>query len=159
MAVRYEFAGDVETVFRLLTNREFLVQRSKDLGERSAGCEIEEAGETTRVIQEREIERELPSFLAKLFSSRQQVKTREEWRRSGDGYAGSFSWEIVGQPVQIKGRFTLKPADGGCLYRGKHDVKVNLPLIGGRAEKYALSEAEKSLLRELEYAGHKLGDG
>ena len=156
MTLRYEFGRDVATVFQLLTDPDFLVQRSTDLGELSAQCDVAEKDATTKVTQKREIERELPSFLSKLFDSRQKITMTEEWKRQGDGYRGSSSYEVMGQPVTIRGRFELVPKGEGCEYSVTHDVKVKIPLIGRKAEKYAAAQAQKSVLEELEYAGSKL---
>ena len=157
MALKYEFGCDVETAFELLTDPDFLVQRSMDLGELSADCEVEEDGDIIRVIHSRELERELPSFLAKIFNSLQQVQKIEEWKRKGDAYAGSFDYIIQGQPVKIKGTFDLKPKGKGCVYSAKYDVKVKIPLIGGKAEKFATAQTEDGVRKELEYAKEKLG--
>jgi len=157
MTLRYEFDRDVATVFQLLTDPDFLVERSHDLGELDAHCAVEMAGDTTRVTQNRKVQRELPSFLAKLFDSRQKINMVEEWERDGDGYRGRFTYEVAGQPVTIKGRFALKPRGEGCTYTVTHDVKVKIPLIGGKAAKYATAQAQESVLAELEYADRRLG--
>ncbi len=156
MTLRYEFDRDVATVFQLLTDPDFLVQRSSDLGELSAQCEVEEEADATRIVQSREIERDLPSFLSRLFDPRQKITVVEEWKRQASGYRGSFTYEVIGQPVTIKGRFELKPRGEGCEYSVSHDVKVKIPLIGGRAEKFVASQARESVLKELEYAAGKL---
>ena len=157
MALKCEYDCDVETAFELLTNPDFLVERSMDLGELSAECEVEEDGDIIRVTQNRELERELPSFLSKIFNSEQQVQMTEEWKRKGNGYSGSFDYIVHGQPIRIKGTFELKPKGKGCVYTVKHDIKVKIPLIGGKAEKFATAQTEDGVQKELDYTKEQLG--
>ncbi|MBW2712898.1 MAG: DUF2505 domain-containing protein [Deltaproteobacteria bacterium] len=157
MALKCEIGCDVETAFELLTDPDFLVQRSMDLGELSAECEVEEDGDVIRVIQRRELERELPSFLAKIFSANQDVEMTEEWKRKGNAYVGSFDYIVHGQPIRIKGTFELKPKGKGCVYTVKHDIKVKIPLIGGKAEKFATAQTEDGVQKELDYTKEQLG--
>jgi hypothetical protein len=49
MALRYEFNCDVASVFELLANPDFLVQRSSNLGELNARCEVDRGSDSKRL--------------------------------------------------------------------------------------------------------------
>jgi hypothetical protein len=106
MATKYKFNSDVETVFELLTDPDFLVERNMELGELSADCEVIEEGDEIKVIQNREVERDLPSFLAKMFDPVQKVEMEEVWVDEEGKYSGTLHYDIVGQPVTITGKQT-----------------------------------------------------
>ena len=157
MALEYEFSSDVETVFELLTDPDFLVQRSMDLGELGADCEVTDEDTKTTVTMTREVERDLPAFLAKLFNPCQTVEMVEEWEKKGEKYLGHLDFDIVGQPVVITANFDLKPKGDGCVYSISYSPKAKIPMIGKKVEKFILSQTEDGVLKELEYAGARLG--
>ncbi len=157
MATKYKFNSDVETVFELLTDPDFLVERSMELGELSADCEVVEEGDELKVIQSREVERDLPSFLAKMFDPVQKVEMVETWVDEGGKYSGTLAYDVIGQPVTISGKFSLVPKGKGCEYTVDHKPKAKIPLIGGRLEKFIRGQTEEGTVKELDYAKAKLG--
>ncbi len=157
MATKYKFNSDVETVFELLTDPDFLVERSMELGELSADCEVIEEGDEIKVIQNREVERDLPAFFAKMFDPVQKIEMVETWIEAGDGYSGTLSYDVIGQPVTITGKFALKPKGKGCEYTVEHTPKAKIPLIGKRVEKFIAGQTAEGVVKELDYAKEKLG--
>jgi hypothetical protein len=55
MPLRYDFKHDIDSVIALLTDPAFIVDRSLDLGELEAGCELEPDGDNTVVTGMRHI--------------------------------------------------------------------------------------------------------
>jgi len=157
MTVKFEFSSDIDTVFELLTDPDFLVQRSVEIGELGADCEVVDEDRKTTVKMTREVERDLPAFLAKIFNPCQTVEMVEEWKRAGDRYLGDLDFDVIGQPVTIKARFELKPKGEGCEYSITYTPKAKIPVIGKKVEKFILSQTEDGVLAELEYAEQKLG--
>ena len=86
MSSTFLIEENIETVFSLLTDPDFLVDRSLAVGELSAEVEVEELGPITTIIMTREVERELPKFLAKLFNTKQVLHVKETWQPEGDCY-------------------------------------------------------------------------
>ena len=157
MAVSYEFEHDVQSVYEALTDPQFLVDRCLALGELSAECDVEEGEESTVVNLTREVSRDLPSILARVFDSVQLMDMREDWCPDGEGWRGSWKMEVRGQPVTITASFELQPAAKGCRYSVSHSVKAKIPLVGGRLEKYILGQTADGASDELAYVGDYLG--
>jgi hypothetical protein len=158
MSIEYHFDATADEVFELLTDADFLVDRCLALGELSADCTIEANDRETVITMSREVERKLPSFLARIFDNRQNVEMVERWRSSGKTRKGSYSLTVLGQPVKVSAEITLKPdRAGGCTYTITHTAKANLPLIAGRVESYILSQTEKGARDELDYLAESLG--
>ena len=67
VSLEYAFDCNVDRVFSLLTDPDFLVDRSIQLGELAAECDVTERKDETVVSMTREVERKLPAFAAKLF--------------------------------------------------------------------------------------------
>lgn len=158
MSVEFNFSHSAEDVFELFCDPDFLVERCMAIGELSADVEVEEddSGKVT-VSMTREVKRELPAFLAKMFNPQQVVRVVETWQQIGDNFTGKGEITVDGQPVNIKTSFTLKSTDNGSVFAIKYAPKASIPLIGGRVEKFIEGQSEKDVLKELEYMAEKLG--
>lgn len=157
MTVSYDFENDVQTVYETLTEPQFLVDRGLALGELSAECEVAESGATTTINLVREVRRDLPRVLAKLFDPVQMMDMEEIWREDGEGYSGNWTIEIRGQPVTITAEFDLVPTLGGCRYSVTHHAKAKIPLVGKQVEKYILGQTADGARDELNYLRDYLG--
>ncbi len=156
MTVQFEYEADVQTVYEVLTEPQYLVDRSLALGELSAECEVEEEDGVTTVNLMREVSRDLPKVLAKMFDSVQLMDMTETWREAGEGYAGEWEILIRGQPVVITARFELMPTQAGCRYSVSHKAKAKIPLVGKQVEKYILGQTAQGARQELEYLNEYL---
>ena len=158
MSVSYEFDHDVQTVYETLTEPQFLVDRCLALGELSAECEVEEDEETTVVKLVREVSRDLPRVLAKLFDAVQVTDMVEKWQPDGEGWRGTWELDVRGQPVTVAARFQLEPTSTGSRYTVSHSVKAKIPLVGKQVEKYILGQTASGATDELAYLRDYLGD-
>ena len=149
--VEKKFSADIGTVFDLLTNAKWLEQRSLDLGELSAAVKIKKSAKGTQVSMKRRVSRNLPALIAKVLSPETDMTLEQGFSPDNDGYSGSLTLELAGQPVKIGGDFELQVSGKGCVYRIEHHAKCSVPLIGGAIEKYALSEVDQGCLDELDY--------
>lgn len=156
VSVEYEIEADMEQVYALLTDPDYLSQRSLDLGELSVEIEVtEDAGETI-VSMKRTVARDLPAFLAKVFSSEQEFELVESWRDTDAGKQASYSLNFLSQPVTVTAEIVLTPSDAGCIYAIEHRCKAKIPLIGGRVEKFVLGQVIEGCDDELAYLAEAL---
>lgn len=151
MTVNVEFDQDVQTVFEVLTDPQYLVDRNLALGELSAEAEVEEDDECISLKVVREVKRELPSFLARLFDPVQMMDMTEVWHPYEDGWRGEWKMDVRNQPVTILASFELVPTETGCRYSVAHRAKAKIPLVGGKVEKYILGQTSQGARDELEY--------
>jgi hypothetical protein len=157
MGLKYQFPQSVDTVFNLLCDPDFLVERCMAVGELSADCEVEEDGDETIIKMTREVERELPKFLAKLFNPVQTLEFTEKWQNKGDIKEGTYTVVVVGQPVTVSAKFKLKPtSNGGCEYTIEHSAKANIPLVGGKVEKFIVNQTGEGVDKEIAYLKEQL---
>ena len=90
MTVSAEFNHDVQTVFELLTDPEYLVDRNLALGELSSECEVETFEDGATITAVREVHRDLPAFLARLFNPVNVLDMKEHWRFNDDRWTGEI---------------------------------------------------------------------
>lgn len=151
MTVSLQFDQDLDTVWERLQDPDFRVERSLALGELSADCEIEDNGDSLTVKMTREVTRELPSVLAKVFNPKQTLNFVEQWQRDGDGWSGTIQITVDGQPVVLSADMSLQPQGSSCVYQVSHRCKAKIPLVGGKVEKFVLSQTDAGAVDELDY--------
>jgi len=156
MAVTYDFECEPGRVYELLTDPEFLVDRCLELGELSAECEVTEEGGRTTIELTREVSRDLPKVLAKMFDSVQTMDMTEQWEADGEGYTGQWTMVVRNQPVTISARFKLVATAGGCRYTVNHSAKAKILLVGKQVEKFILGQTADGAMDELEYLAERV---
>jgi len=156
MTVCCAFKASADTVFELLTDPDFLVQRCVALGEKNIQCDVEMEGRKTRVILMRTVKRDLPAVLARLFGSENRMLMTENWEAIGNSWIGHYVVEVEGQPVRLNAKFKLKPTPEGCEYSIDYRCKANIPLVGGKVEAFILSQTEEGMRREMDYLTNRL---
>ena len=156
MSLEFTFSHSVDDVFELFCDPDFLVERSMALGELSADAEIEDEGSKVTITMRREVTRDLPKMLAKVFDPKQVLNMTEEWQQIGEAFIGKSEFTVEGQPVEIKTEMTLKPTEGGCVFNINYKAKAKIPLVGGKVEKFIISNCVEGTQKEMEFTAKKL---
>lgn len=156
MAVTRKFNHSLDTVWALMCNADFRVERSQAVGEHSADCGVQQTDDSVKVVMNRVVSREPPSVLKKIFSPKQTLAFTENWTASADGWRGTMQIEIKGQPVTISADMSLTGDDSGCVYTVEHRCKAKIPLVGGKVEKFVLSQTDDGAAEELDYLEKRL---
>lgn len=98
----------------------------------------------------------LPGFIAKLAPADLLIVTTDRWAPQVDG-ARDCTWtaEIPGAPVRIRGTQRIEPCAGGSRHLTSAEVSVSVPVVGGRIESFILDQitriasAEEALVRAV----------
>jgi hypothetical protein len=110
------------------------------------------------------ISRELPSgvpgFLERFLPKDGRVVETFDWTGSTGDETRRGTWraDIPGAPARLGGTLLLEPTPGGSRYTIAGDVKVSVPLIGGRAEKFIAEMVGKLADKEHALLVSTLGD-
>lgn len=78
----------------------------------------------------------LPVLIAKVMPGDLRVVREETWRVSGDGLHGDVVITTSGAPISGTATAVVNPTPDGSLLRFQGTVRVKVPLVGGRIEKY-----------------------
>lgn len=158
MAITHKFTADADAVFALMTDADALTERCKALGEKNIKCTVDTQGRKTLVSLSRTVKRDLPKVLAAMFSAENTINMKEQWEAIGSTYMGSYTADVVGQPVSLSAKFKLKPtADGGCEYSIDYQCKASIPLVGKKVEEFIVSQTAGGLESEINWIKKKLG--
>lgn len=148
----------VEQVYELLTDPDFIVERSLALGDLESRCSVAERGDSTVVVSDRKVRRDIPAFLARIFDPVQAIRMTETWRPNDDdsGWVCHQEVEIKGQPIKVHADIELFATEEGCCYQAEHGATARVPLLGSRIEKFAVSQALEGCEADMDYLAGKL---
>ena len=139
-------APSVEEVFAVLSGEDWSSHLATELGDdsRVVRRDVGADGSVTLVLNRR-LPSGIPGFLQKFLPSDPRVVTTDVWSPSVDGVR-SCSWtaEIAGTPTTITGTQRIEPLGQGNRHIVSGEVKVSVPLIGGKAESF-IAEAIRGL--------------
>lgn len=157
MDLEFKFSHSADDVFDLFCDPDFLVDRSMALGEVSADAEIDEDdnGKVT-ITMRREVKRDLPSFLAKVFNPQQVINLTEEWQQIGDNYKGKGVFTVEGQPVTVKTDMQLIADGDSSVFSISYSAKAKIPMIGGKVEKFIHGNCVDGTQKEMEFTAERL---
>ena len=108
-----------------------------------------------RIVIERIVDVEVPGFAKKVIKPTNLLRSIDVWSDAGDGtYGGTFDLETKGVPIETRGRTRLTPdGDARTRYEVTIDLKVKVPLIGGKIADFSKGIIDKQLDEEF-----RLGD-
>jgi hypothetical protein len=145
----HEFPAPASDVLAMLLDPAFreAVCASQDALDHSVSVSASEPPATVEVRQKQDTS-QTPGVARKVIGDSVETIQREEWT-SAD--AASFEVTIPGKPGHLRGRITLTDnGDGTSTERFDAEVKVNIPLVGGKLEGLIGKVLGSGLRRERE---------
>ena len=91
----------------------------------------------------------IPSFAKKIVGDEIEILQREEWSSSTDA---TLDVSIPHKPGHLKGTITLRENGSGTVETVDAEIKVHIPMLGGKLEKL-ISDLLSSALR----SEHRVG--
>jgi hypothetical protein len=151
--VEYPYDASPEAVFTMFTDPEFL--RAKLEATEAVAFEVVECTRTPdggyRIVTNRTVRADIPGFAKKFFKPENAMTQTEEWGPASDG-AREGTWRIEphGIPVSVStsGTTRLASADGGAVQYIVARIKVGVPLVGGKLERFVYDQAKQTMDRE-----------
>lgn len=158
MEVSDHFDADVETVYRLVSDPEFIERKYADQGATDIAIETDERGGDPRHVIKRKVTIDLPGFARKVMQPTNTVVQVDDWAAADA--AGrrvcTYTVEVQGVPSKITGTVTLTPDAGGTRQDIRAEVKVSIPLLGGKLEGFAVDSGTKVLAEEAAFTRDEL---
>lgn len=145
-------AGDVETVFAILSSELWAERRAEALhdGSRVVRREQGKDGGVTLVVS-RELPSGVPGFLERFLPADGRAVQTDVWEPAAGGVRrGSWVAEIPGAPATLGGTMRLEPTSTGSRHVIEGEVTVRVPLIGGRAESFIAGMVERLAAAEAD---------
>jgi len=153
MQVTHHYDADVETVYKLISDPAFIERKYADQGATDIVIESDDASGAVHNVIRRKVTIDLPGFAKKVMSPTNTMVQTEQWAApDADGRrVCAYTIEVQGVPSKISGTVTLSPRAGGTDQEIEADVKVSVPLLGGKLEKFAVDSGKKQLADEATF--------
>jgi hypothetical protein len=160
MQLDHHYDADVETVYALISDPDFIARKYVALGGRDVAVDRSEGDDgTVEVVTKRTVTVDLPGFAKKVLTPSQTTIQHETWSpatSTGDRVCTYFV-EVQGAPSRIEGKHVLAAAPGGGTdHRLEIEVKVSIPLIGGKIEKFAGETGREDLAGQFAFTDTEL---
>lgn len=138
------FPADPETVFGLMTNREFLAEVAQEAG--ASDLVIRIVGLST--VSERTLR--APESTQKFTGPTLRIVEERAWSVPGpDGNrTATLNLTVPGQPMAMPGTVTLSRQGDSTRVDVRGTLKVNIPLVGKKIEKIAAPAVEEGIRAE-----------
>lgn len=152
------FDAGVEAVFALASDPEFLKRKYAHQGATDITVESSSTGGTVHNVIKRKVLLDLPGFAKKVMSPTNTMVQTDDWAAAdGEGRrVCTYEVEVQGVPSHISGTLTLTPDGSGTRQDIDAEVKVSIPLLGGKLEKFAVDSGKKWLADEAEFTAAEL---
>jgi Protein of unknown function (DUF2505) len=138
--IEHHYDADVETVYALISDPAYIESKYVAIGGRDVAVDRSEGDDGgCEVVTKRTVSVELPGFAKKVLTPSQTTIQTEVWGPASAGGVRTCTYEVdvQGAPGRISGGHTLTPSGVGSDHVIDIDIKVSVPLIGGRLEKLA----------------------
>jgi hypothetical protein len=145
--VEHPYAAPVEVVFAMLCDPQFLDARFLATG--AVSHEVIECAERPEgdfaVVTRRTVHTEIPGFARRVLPANNSMTQTEIWRGSSTDRQGTWRVDADGVPVSTGGLTSVESTAEGSVHHIKGTIKVPVPLIGGRIERFVFENAKVTL--------------
>jgi carbon monoxide dehydrogenase subunit G len=145
MKFRHELQYDATPaqVFEMLADPAFRRAVAEAMDVISADVDLQRDGDGfTLTIDQLQKTDDLPGFARTFAGDSTQAVQREVWR---DGTSASLSIEAPGKPTNMSGTIRLEPNGAGTTEVVELEIKVKVPLIGGKLEKLMAEKVQAGM--------------
>lgn len=155
--MEYAYEAPAAAVFAMFTNEEFLLAKFAATG--ALDYSVLENSPTPdgghRVSTRRTVVAEIPGFAKRILNPKNTLTQIEDW---ASPLGGEWRVETKGVPVTTGGNSHIESTADGCVQHIDGRIKVSVPLIGGRLEKFIFAEAKKTMDAEHTFGQQWLAD-
>ena len=151
--MHHRFDAPIDKVWAMFGDPQSHVTKFEKMGHHDVEVVSEEAtDDSLHIVITRNVDIDgIPGFAKKFIKPTNTVVSDDRWeRRSETECGGEFTLDTKGVPMAIHGH-TKATADGDqTTYDVTVELKVNVPLIGGKLEGFGKGITERQLQQEFE---------
>jgi len=147
--VEYPYEAAPTDVFAMFSHADFVLAKLEATG--ATDCEVVECAGTAdggfRIVTRRTVVADIPGFAKKIFKPTNALTQIEEWEAAAADGTRVATWRIEtkGVPVSTGGASRLESTAAGAVQHIEGTIKVSVPLIGGRLERFVYDQAHDTL--------------
>lgn len=143
------YSSDLDGMWAMLSDQDYWTKKYESMGASNITFEQFAASDTSLTVQcRRDVPADLPGFAKKIIGETNHVNQTERWTRSGDSAHCDITIEVKNVPGGTTGTMDMKPSGDGTVWDADFDIKISLPLVGGKLEGVMLEETRANFVKE-----------
>jgi hypothetical protein len=143
------YDADLDAMWAMIGSQDYWTQKYESMGAKNVRFDQFDAGEAALTItSQRDVPADLPGFAKKIIGETNHVTQTERWTRSGDSAHCEISIEVKNVPGGTSGTMDMRPSGSGVVWDADFDIKISLPLVGGKLEGVMLEETRTNFTTE-----------
>jgi uncharacterized protein YndB with AHSA1/START domain len=154
MQLEHHYDQDVETVYALITDPDFMTRKYESLGGKDIAIDRTDTDDGgCQVVTRRTVTVDLPGFAKRVMTPSNTAVQEETWSAADDlgNRTSTYKVEIQGMPSKVTGTLILSADAGGTKQVIDAEVKVSIPLIGGKLEKFGIETGSKDIDEQVDF--------
>jgi hypothetical protein len=143
------YAASTDQLWAMLGSRDYWEQKYQTMG--ATEVEFQEftpSADAVSLKTVRSVPADLPGFAKKIIGETNRVTQTENWRRAGDTLSCDIDIAVKNVPGGTTGTMQIKPTGAGCQWDANFDIKVPLPIVGGKLEGLMVDETTANFKQE-----------
>jgi hypothetical protein len=143
------YAADLDAMWAMLCSQEYWTKKYESMGAADITFEQFDTSDTAFTVQcRRNVPADLPGFAKKIIGETNHVKQTETWTRTGDSARCDITIEVKNVPGGTTGTMSMASSGAGVVWDADLDIKISLPLVGGKLEGVMLQETASNFKQE-----------
>ncbi|MFZ1670432.1 MAG: DUF2505 domain-containing protein [Candidatus Nanopelagicales bacterium] len=145
--------SDVDTVFAMLTDPNYVTAKNEGTGGKNVAVEVVPEGrDGVKIVVSRVLPAQIPGFAKKFVGETIDTTETDNWgaANSDDSRDGLISVDFGSAPIAINGTLRLESSGTGTVLKVDVEVKSGVPLVGGKLEGVAADQFQRAVNKEQE---------
>ena len=150
-----------DQVFAMMVDPAYVEAKLTGTGGKNPQIEVSEEGSGTIVKAIRDLPANVPSFVKSFTGESIHVDETDRWSPADDLGARTCAVALTfeGTPSTVSGSLNLRPEGDGCVIDTKFEIKVSVPLVGGKIESVIGEQIERGINKENQIGRDWLAKG
>lgn len=143
------YSADVDQLWAMLSDQNYHQAKYESLGAENIRFPSFSADDTSiTMVNERDVPADLPGFAKKIIGETNHVTQTERWTRAGDTATCAVEITVKNLPGGTTGTIDITPSESGSAWTTDFDIKIGVPLLGGKLEDVMKGETASSQAEE-----------
>jgi hypothetical protein len=146
------YDASVDQMWAMICNQDYWTAKYESLGASNVRfTQFTADDDTLTLVNERDVPADLPSFAKKIIGDTNHLTHTERWTRSGDSAACTIEIQVKNLPGGTTGTMELNPSGSGSTWSADFDIKVGIPMVGGKLEGLLKDETGSNFRQEKSF--------
>jgi hypothetical protein len=146
------YSATTDQMWAMLSDQGYWTAKYEALGASNIVWEKFEASDDKITMKSvRDVPADLPGFAKKVIGETNVVTQEETYVRSGDTINQTIQINVKGAPGGTTGTMQIRPVGSGVEWSADFDIKVSVPMVGGKLEGIMQKETASNFVQEKQF--------